>query len=92
MYRCSVNNSRFIGATDISLDPTTTDDFLRREKAVLGDDANQFATPHDNLATVEDAVDDDLLGGGSTSAGNDIGGMTNFESSFPAIDSQNEVS
>jgi hypothetical protein len=80
------------GQPEIGLDATTSDDFLRREKAALGDDANQFASPHDNLATVEDAADDDLLGGSSTSAGQDMGGMTTFESSFPVIDSQNEVS
>jgi len=59
------------------------DDFLTREKALLGDDASQFATGNDNAAFVEDG-DDDLLGGG----GNEE--VTEFESSFPAIDSQNE--
>lgn len=62
------------------------DDFLSREKALLGDDANQFSTGNDHAAFVEDD-DNDLLGGG--------GGMdeevTEFESSFPAIDSRNEV-
>jgi hypothetical protein len=60
------------------------DDFLTREKALLGDDANQFATGNDNAAFVEDG-DDDLLGGGG---GEEV---TEFESSFPAIDSQNEA-
>jgi len=93
-----VRNSQILGATEardesaLSLDPTASgDDFLSREKAALGDDANQFVTPHDNLAVVEDVADDDLLGG-STSAGKDLGGMTDFESSFPAISSHNEVS
>ncbi|KAM5439694.1 Clathrin light chain [Microsporum ferrugineum] len=64
-------------------------DFLARERAALGDDADQFISPSDNRpsATVED--DDDLLGGG----GDDM--MTHddnsgFESSYPAIESQNE--
>ena len=64
------------------------DDFLSREKALLGDDANQFATSNDNAAFIEDG-DDDLLGGGGGSGGNEE--VTEFESSFPAIDSQNEV-
>jgi len=42
------------------------------------------------LATVEDAGDDDLLGGGAVQASGaeDIAG---FESSFPAIDTRNDV-
>ena len=51
---------------------------------MLGDDANQFATGNDNVAFVEDG-DDDLLGGG---LGEEV---TEFESSFPAIDPRNEV-
>jgi hypothetical protein len=53
---------------------------------LLGDDANQFSTGHDNAAFVEDG-DDDLLGGGG--GGNEE--VTEFESSFPAIDTRNEV-
>ena len=66
------------------------DDFLSREKALLGDDANQFASSNDNAAFVEDD-DDDLLGGGG--GGGQSGGNEEFEfeSSFPAIDTQNEV-
>lgn len=63
-------------------------DFLARERALLGDDADQFATPADNAAT---AGDDDLLGGGESHqapADHEMGG---FESSFPAIDTSNEV-
>ncbi|KAL1987487.1 hypothetical protein VTN96DRAFT_3414 [Rasamsonia emersonii] len=69
------------------------EDFLARERALLGDDADQFATPNDHAATsaaVED-TNDDLLGGGdnvqTTAASEEISG---FESSFPAIDTQNE--
>lgn len=61
------------------------DDFLSREKAILGDDANQFSTSNDHAAFVEDGGDD-LLGGGG-----DNEEVTEFESSFPAIDSHNEV-
>ncbi|TVY21045.1 Clathrin light chain [Lachnellula arida] len=59
------------------------DDFLAREKALLGDDADQFATGNDNAAFVEDG-DDDLLGGGGEE-------VTEFESSFPAIDTRNDA-
>ncbi|KAH8805670.1 clathrin light chain [Xylogone sp. PMI_703] len=64
--------------------PGAEDDFLTREKALLGDDANQFATGNENQVTIEDG-DDDLLGGGSGGAE-----ITEFESSFPAIDTRNE--
>lgn len=71
-------------------------DFLARERAALGEDAEQFTTAQDNTATVADADDDDdLLGGGGgaaptngASAGGDM--MGEFESSFPAVDTQNE--
>ncbi|EHL01982.1 hypothetical protein GLAREA_04773 [Glarea lozoyensis ATCC 20868] len=65
------------------------DDFLSREKALLGDDANQFVSSNDNAAFVEDD-DDDLLGGGG---GGQSGGNEDmdFESSFPAIDTQNDA-
>lgn len=70
------------------------DDFLARERAILGEDANQFATPQDHAATVEGGDnEDDLLGGAEGApaqhaAPEEIAG---FESSFPAIDTQNEV-
>ncbi|CZT07254.1 hypothetical protein WAI453_012965 [Rhynchosporium graminicola] len=62
-------------------------DFLSREKALLGDDADQFATGNDNSAYVEDG-NDDLLGGGDMGGGNEQ--VNEFESSFPSIDTQNE--
>jgi len=72
--------------------------FLDRERALLGDDADLFATSKDQqatVATVEDG-DGDLLGGGedysgghATSGGVDE--LNGFESSFPAIDTQNDV-
>ena len=80
------------GATDVRDVPTSTDasSFLDRERALLGEDADQFATPHDTrLTSVEDA-DDDLLGGGNyESAGG--AAMQEFESSFPDIDTTNDV-
>lgn len=71
-------------------DSSNTDDFLSRERALLGDDADQFTSENDKIATVEDG-DDDLLGGGYSQA--NVGGqeMDGFESSFPAIDTTNEA-
>ncbi|KAL8928830.1 MAG: hypothetical protein Q9208_001608 [Pyrenodesmia sp. 3 TL-2023] len=76
------------GAADGDLDGN---DFLTRERALLGDDAAQFSSANDNAATVEDG-DDDLLGGGGDYDGGQAGGeeISQFQSSFPAMDSQNE--
>jgi Clathrin light chain len=60
----------------------SADDFLAREKAILGDDANQFATSDDAAAFPDD---NDLLGGTGPVA------STSFESQFPDISSANEV-
>ncbi|EME84687.1 uncharacterized protein MYCFIDRAFT_152903 [Pseudocercospora fijiensis CIRAD86] len=67
-------------------------DFLARERAALGDDAEMFTTSADNAATVANVAedDDDLLGGGgggSAPANGDM--MGDFESSFPAVDTSN---
>ncbi|KAF2453972.1 clathrin light chain [Lineolata rhizophorae] len=78
--------------------PGDASDFLSRERAALGDDANQFASPGDSrlATTVEDApdgdLDDDLLGGGGTVGGDGAAQeeMRGFEESFPAIDAGNE--
>ncbi|KXH30311.1 clathrin light chain [Colletotrichum salicis] len=64
----------------------STDDFLAREKALLGDDADQFATGDDAIAF--GAGDDDLLGGGGS--GNVISEESTFESQFPDL-AQNEA-
>lgn len=63
------------------------DDFLARERAALGEDAEQFATPQDNVAEVVE--EDDLLGGDEIPA-EELG---QFESSFPSVETQaqNEV-
>lgn len=84
------------GDTDVKPDTNGGDDFLERERALLGDDATLFnAGDRPNAATVQDG-DDDLLGGDDdfTSApAQPSGGANNdvddFESSFPAIDTQN---
>jgi hypothetical protein len=62
--------------------------FLDRERALLGDDADQFTTPGDHKAAVEEADEDDLLGGGGYTDGAET---MQFESSFPEIDTANEV-
>lgn len=93
-----------LGQTEVHANETdkshADDDFLARERALLGDDAAQFAGPGDRVGQttkVEDAKDD-LLGGihdagGATTGGDHAGGqdLTDFESSFPAIDTRNEV-
>ena len=72
-------------------------DFLERERAALGDDADMFGSNNTQAAQVEDG-DDDLLGGGDDFAAAPAGGsggmdddMNGFESSFPAIDTRNDV-
>ncbi|MCJ1440091.1 MAG: hypothetical protein MMC23_000573 [Stictis urceolatum] len=61
------------------------DDFLTRERAALGDDADFFAATGDDAVMNEDASND-LLGGGDMIGGEEV---TEFESSFPAIDNSN---
>ncbi|EAW10452.1 clathrin light chain CLC1 [Aspergillus clavatus NRRL 1] len=83
------------GQTDVveTNDPSDENDFLARERAMLGDDAEQFATAQDHVATAESLdTGNDLLGGAEEtpvgeSAHEEISG---FESSFPAIETQNE--
>ncbi|KAI4108285.1 MAG: hypothetical protein L6R37_001158 [Teloschistes peruensis] len=76
------------GATNGEIDGD--DDFLARERALLGDDANQFASSNDHKVS---AADDefDLLGGDSAPAGGQQASdsIGQFESSFPAVDTQN---
>ncbi|KAF9870830.1 clathrin light chain [Colletotrichum karsti] len=66
----------------------SADDFLAREKALLGEDANQFATSEDAVAF--GAGDDDLLGGAGGSS-NVIAEESTFESQFPDLANQNEA-
>ncbi|BCR83331.1 clathrin light chain CLC1 [Aspergillus chevalieri] len=65
------------------------DDFLARERAVLGEDAEQFATAQDHVAEGQDAGDD-LLGESAPAASAAPEEISGFESSFPAIETQNE--
>lgn len=80
---------------DLGIDALNTDeDFLTRERAALGDDAALFAGPGDTVAssTIVEDGEEDLLGGGESyngHAGREE--VTEFESSFPSIDTRNEV-
>ncbi|KAL4919914.1 clathrin light chain [Aspergillus aurantiobrunneus] len=67
---------------------TNEDDFLARERALLGDDADQFATAQDVPST--DVNNDELLGGSEDVQASAAPEISGFESSFPAIDTQNE--
>ncbi|OLN97488.1 Clathrin light chain [Colletotrichum chlorophyti] len=71
---------------DTGLDPSA-DDFLAREKALLGDDANQFTTSDDNAAFPDD---DDLLGGGGANSGNVVSDDATFASQFPDLANQTD--
>lgn len=66
---------------------------MSRERAALGDDAAQFTSAGDKTATVQEG-NEDLLGDGADSYGGAHNGgeeITEFESSFPAMDAQNQV-
>lgn len=65
------------------------DDFLARERAILGEDAEQFATAQDHVAEGQEAGDD-LLGESAPAASAAPEEISGFESSFPAIETQNE--
>src|SRR5690606_9904031 len=80
------------GQTEVVEAAPDGEDFLARERAALGDDADQFITPNDRAVTAEDAGDD-LLGAKDSGleqreAADEVSG---FEKSFPAIDAENEV-
>lgn len=64
------------GIRDPSTEPSA-DDFLAREKAILGDDAIQFASPQDSSAMPASSLD--LLGGASGET------QPSFEYQFPEI-------
>lgn len=70
-----------LAQTDLNDAEPSTDDFLAREKAILGEDASKFATAEDGF----DDDDGDLLGGGGG------GSNAQFEQQFPDISSTNEV-
>lgn len=62
----------------------SADDFLAREKAILGEDAEVFATAEDDVAFNGGGGDDDLLGGGD-------GETAQFEQQFPDLSGPNEA-
>ena len=70
------------------------DDFLTRERAALGDDADFFTSANDNTVSAN-VQEEDLLGGdysGGQHEGHNTGEeITEFESSFPAVNTHNEV-
>lgn len=73
------------GQTEVNEAPTATDDdFLARERAALGEDADQFATAQDHVGE-NVGGDDDLLGGDEP-----VEEIGQFESSFPSVESQNQ--
>ena len=72
------------------------EDFLARERAALGDDADLFTGPGDNAMNQSqtNAAEEDLLGGDDDFSMVNAGSAESkqFESSFPAIDiKKNEV-
>ncbi len=76
---------------DLIHDSADTNDFLERERAALGVDADQFGSFAGNVPTVSvQDGDDDLIGGGGQTNGASEDVMR-FESSFPSIDTHNEV-
>lgn len=75
---------------DIIGDSNDNDDFLTRERAMLGDDADLFASENDRAATVEDG-EDNLLGGDYGDANVDSQEVSGFEASFPAINTNDHI-
>ncbi|GAP90795.1 putative clathrin light chain [Rosellinia necatrix] len=61
----------------------SADDFLARERALLGDDATQFTTGNESAALADHS--DDLLGGDSPA------GNAQFETQFPDLGSNEQL-
>jgi len=78
------------GALDLIDD---SDDFLSRERAALGEDANQFSTPENNVPSlsVQNGYDDLLGDDESLRVNGHNEEMNQFQSSFPSIKTRNEV-
>jgi len=68
---------------DSTFEAAGPEDFISREKALLGDDAEQFTSNNDSAAFVDS--DGDLLGGGGDEP------VTEFESAYPSLESRNEA-
>ncbi|KAJ5776065.1 uncharacterized protein N7511_001076 [Penicillium nucicola] len=66
---------------------TSGDDFLARERAALGEDADQFATAQDHVGDENINAGNDLLGGDDDEPVEEIG---QFESSFPSMETQTQ--
>lgn len=90
-------NLRYAGQTEIRGGDSAGDgDFLARERAALGEDADLFSTGNDKRQTTVEDGDDDLLGGDFSGGAqqqstNQMGDFDDFESSFPAVDTTNDV-
>lgn len=71
-------------------------DFITRERAALGADADLFSSGNDARQTTVEDGDDDLLGGnfsgGAQQASVAQDDFDTFESSFPAVNTTNDVS
>ncbi len=77
-------------------DASGDQDFLARERAALGEDADMFSGGNETRQTTVEDGDDDLLGGdfsgGTQQAAVSHDDFDTFESSFPAVDTTNDVS
>jgi len=80
------------GATDVRDVPANADasSFLDRERALLGQDADQFTTPADSKHTIVEDADDDLLGGGDSYQDTDGPAYQQFDSSFPDLEATDD--
>ena len=95
---CACRSHSFVDDDEPTGPASGEGSFLDRERAVLGEDADQFATAQDRATTsgtVQDG-DNDLLGGDDDSGEPQHAAATNqedldFQTAFPAIDTQNEV-
>lgn len=84
------------GQTDVRDAGADDGDFLARERAALGEDAEMFGGGNQTRQTTVEDGDDDLLGGDfagpSQTQGGQFDDMDDFESSFPMVDTTNAVS
>lgn len=87
---------RRVGETEIRGAGIDSGDFLARERAALGDDAELFTSGNEPRQTTVEDGDDDLLGGDFGGSSQPQAGqydeLDTFESSFPAVDTSNAVS
>lgn len=87
----------YAGQTEVRSGGADDGDFLARERAALGDDAELFGGANPARQTTVEDDDDDLLGGGGDFApsgqnrGEQFEDLDDFESSFPVVDTSNNV-